>query len=117
MTDNLEIETSRNENYTILSLIGEVDLYSSPEFRKQLINLTKSKIPTIVIDLSDVSYMDSSGVATLVEGLQLIENYKGNFYICGLAPMVREVFELSRLDTVFSIHNSLEKLKEKRLIP
>lgn len=116
MTSNLEIETSRNKNYAILSLSGEVDLYSSPEFRKRLINLTKPKTPTIVVDLSEVSYMDSSGVATLVEGLQLIENYKGNFYICGLTTMVREVFELSRLDTVFAIHESLDKLKEKQLI-
>ncbi|HDL17532.1 MAG TPA: anti-sigma factor antagonist [Bacteroidetes bacterium] len=117
MTSTLEIEINRNQNYVVISLCGEVDLYSSPKFRKQLIPLTQAKLPTIVIDLSKVSYMDSSGVATLVEGLQLIEKYKGNFYITGLTPMVREVFELSRLDSVFSIHESVEQLQRNQLIP
>ena len=57
----------------------------------------------IVVNLGGVTYMDSSGVATLVEGLQLVNDYKGKLYMCHVQGVVNDVFELSRLDKVFTI--------------
>ena len=116
MTTNLEVNVTRKDNYAIVLISGEVDLYSSPKLRNKIIKLTDEKFKTIIIDLSNVPYMDSSGVATMVEGLQLTEKYKGNLYLCGLNSMVREVFELSRLDTVFDIFESIDALEKQSLI-
>ncbi len=111
----LEVSTRQAQDVVIVSIVGDVDLYSSPEVRNVIISLVDQKTKKILIDLSRVSYMDSSGVATLVEGLQLTGKYKGKFALFGLEASVKEVFELSRLDKVFEIYpdenTALESLK------
>jgi anti-sigma B factor antagonist len=92
------------ENVTLVEISGEVDLYSSPQLRRKVLELTKSKTPVILIDLKNVRYMDSSGVATLIEGLKSSHQYNGRLILSGLKLEVREVFELTRLDTVFEIY-------------
>jgi anti-sigma B factor antagonist len=104
----IEVATRNLQGATIISIKGDVDLYSSPAVRKVMIALTEKKTPVIMVDLSHVSYMDSSGVATLVEGLQQTGKYKGKFKLFGLGMAVREVFELSRLDKVFEIYPNEE---------
>ena len=115
MTTTLEINVKQEKNYAIVSILGDVDLYSSPKVREKIIKLTNQKKTIIIMNLSGVSYMDSSGVATMVEGLQLTEKYNGKFFLCGLNNMVREVFELSRLDTVFSIYENLDTVQKELL--
>jgi len=100
----IEVLTRQKQQATIVAIKGDVDLYSSPSVRKVIIALTEKKTPVILVDLNGVSYMDSSGVATLVEGLQQTGKYKGRFKLFGLGLAVREVFELSRLDKVFEIY-------------
>ena len=105
----LEISTRDKGNATIVSISGDVDLYSSPQVRRIIIGLTEKKKPLIIVDLNQVEYMDSSGIATLVEGLQQVGKYSGEIRLFGLASAVREVFELSRLDKVFQIYVSEEE--------
>lgn len=104
----IEVITRNQHAAAIVSIKGDVDLYSSPSVRKAIIALTEKKTPMILVDLQNVSYMDSSGVATLVEGLQQTGKYKGHFKLFGLGLAVREVFELSRLDKVFEIYPNEE---------
>lgn len=108
----IEVSTRKVGKAVILSVSGDVDLYSSPEVRRQLIALTEKKVKHILIDLQKVSYMDSSGVATLVEGLQQIGKYKGKLMLFGLESAVKEVFELSRLDKVFEIYSDQDAAME-----
>lgn len=100
----IEVSTQEMSKAVVLAIVGDVDLYSSPEVRKELIALTERKVKHILVDLHKVSYMDSSGVATLVEGLQQVGKYKGKLLLYGLDSVVKEVFELSRLDKVFDIY-------------
>lgn len=102
----LDIVTRQQDQATIIAISGDVDLYSSPEVRKVIIGLTNKKAPLIIVDLRAVNYMDSSGIATLVEGLQQMSKYQGELRLFGLGAAVREVFELSRLDKVFQIYES-----------
>jgi anti-sigma B factor antagonist len=104
----IEVVTRQQQDTIVISIKGDVDLYSSPSVRKAIIALTEKKTPVIMVDLNGVSYMDSSGVATLVEGLQQTGKYKGRFKLFGLGMAVREVFELSRLDKVFEIYPNEE---------
>ncbi len=107
MAEMIDIEVRLDPGVATVSITGEVDLYSSREARKAIMDLAAKQVATIVVDLSGVPYMDSSGLATLVEGLQKVEDYDGRFILCGLKPMVKKVFELSRLNTVFSIYKNL----------
>ncbi|MFQ5630602.1 MAG: STAS domain-containing protein [bacterium] len=100
----IEVSTQELGKAVVLFVTGDVDLYSSPEVRKELIALTEKKVKNILVDLNKVSYMDSSGVATLVEGLQQVGKYTGKLLLYGLDSVVKEVFELSRLDKVFDIY-------------
>jgi len=105
---NLEIDIQSERDYDLIQIKGEVDLYSSPSVRKIILELTKKRSPAIFVDLGEVNYMDSSGVATMIEGLQLCNKYDGVFALLGLRENVREVFELTRLDKIFTIHQDLE---------
>src|SRR5437667_12476306 len=92
---------SRHEgDWTVVTVKGEIDLYSSPRLREAVLAAVSRKRPSVVVDLSGVSYMDSSGIATLVEALQLTRKSSGRLVIAGLTARVREVFELARLESV-----------------
>lgn len=106
----LEIKkrTNKDKDIEIVEIFGEVDLYSSPELRSTLIELTGKKHKHILVDLENVKYMDSSGVATLVEALQQVGKYSGKLKLANLRDAVKDVFELSRLDKVFDIYVSVE---------
>ena len=104
----LDINVQLNDNYAIVSVKGDIDLYSSPDVRTTLLGLIKKKTSAIYVNLEKVTYMDSSGVATFIEGLQKINKYKGKFALYLLQDNVREVFKLTRLDKIFEIYDSLE---------
>jgi anti-sigma B factor antagonist len=89
---------------------GEIDLESSPVAREILIkcfkNTGKAKI---IVDLSEVSYIDSSGVASLVEALQAAKKTGGMFALAATSEPTRRVLELARLDKVFTMFDSVEE--------
>lgn len=105
----MQVRVQHDKNAAVISVSGDVDLYSSPEMRKAIASLSKKRVPLMVVNLEDVDYMDSSGIATLVEGLQLTCKYNGSFRIACLKPAVWEVFELARLDRVFEIYETEEE--------
>lgn len=109
MTTNLSVRVDHNGAIPVIRIEGEVDLYSSPQARKVILEEAAKAPPGLVVDLTGVSYMDSSGLATLVEGLQAIEKRGGRLVLCGMQPIVREVFELTHLDSVFHIVHSVEE--------
>jgi anti-sigma B factor antagonist len=104
VTINVKTENSA----TIVQMDGEVDLYSSSEVREILLKLIQDQTTIIIVDFERVSYIDSSGVATLVEGLQEMGKYSGILRLTNLPDMVRQVFELSSLDKVFEIHDTVQ---------
>ena len=93
-------------NNSVISLSGEIDLNESPNVRKQILGQLQ-KGSDLLIDLSAVEYIDSSGVASLVEGLQTARSKKLNFALVGVSNSAMQVLQLSRLDTVFIIYESL----------
>jgi len=88
----------------VLDLSGEVDLQSSPKLRELLQSKAKVKCPKLLINLEKVAYIDSSGLATLIEYFQTSRPYKGSLALCNLTPRVKNVFEIARLDQIFAIH-------------
>ena len=98
---NVHIET--RDSATIIQPQGDVDLASSPIFRERLQEAQDQAQAKLVIDLSSVQYMDSSGVATLVECLQNSRKDGIPLVLCQLHERVLSVFQIARLDGVFDI--------------
>ena len=94
--------------YTVLELSGDVDLSCSPDARKQILQCLDAG-RHLLIDLSAVSYIDSSGVASLVEGYQTAKKKNLRFGLVGVSSAAMGVLQLARLDKVFPIHASVEE--------
>jgi anti-sigma B factor antagonist len=88
---------------SILDLEGEIDLYKSPEVRAEIAKLIARKAKLIAINFQKVSYIDSSGLATMIDAFQKVKAYGGKLGLIALAKPVRSVFEVSRLDKFFVI--------------
>ncbi len=102
----LELKQSEQDGNCIVEAKGEIDLYSSPQLREAILKACKSKKNLLGIDLREVGYMDSSGVATLVEGLQASGGPE-SFRLVAPSQSVLKVLQLSRLDSVFTIVDQL----------
>jgi anti-sigma B factor antagonist len=100
--------TAASNDSSVLPLDGEIDLHVSPKVALSINQLLKKKPAKLVVDLSRVSYIDSSGLAVLIEGMQGVEEYGGKFAIAGMQETVRSIFEIARLDQVFRIFPDVE---------
>jgi anti-sigma B factor antagonist len=107
----MEYSTRQEGDYVIVSLSGEVDLHYSPQARQQILDNLKKK-HHVLVDLSGVKYIDSSGIASLVEGFQLARSQQLNFGLVGVSEAARQVLELARLDKVFTIKDSISDFIE-----
>jgi anti-sigma B factor antagonist len=87
----------------IVALEGEIDLHRSPQVKESLEPLLAQKVPRVLLDFSAVTYVDSSGLATMIETLQRIQAYGGKLAMFGLRDSVRSIFEIARLDQIFRI--------------
>ena len=103
-----QVEKSKN-GVTTLSLDGFIDMSSSPEVREALTTQFDTKPSAIIVNLSKVPYIDSSGIATLVEGLQWGHSNSKKFRLVGLNSTVRDIFEIARLLQVFEVFDSNEE--------
>ena len=100
--------TERQSRSNVLPLKGEIDLHVSPTVTAALNEMIDKKPERLVVDLSDVSYIDSAGLAALIEAMQKVEGYGGKFMLAGLQETVRSIFEISRLDQVFQIFTDVD---------
>ena len=87
----------------VLPLEGEIDLHVSPNVTASLNMMIEKKPKQLIVDLGRVTYIDSSGLAALIEGMQNVQEYDGKFALTGLQEPVRTIFEIARLDQVFQI--------------
>jgi anti-sigma B factor antagonist len=95
--------TAQKERSNVLTLKGEIDLHVSPSVTASLNAIIEKKPARLVVDLSEVTYIDSAGLAALIQAMQKVEGYGGKFLLAGLQETVRSIFEISRLDQVFQI--------------
>lgn len=103
----MQVQTRKVQDVLVIDVKGQVDLSSSPKLRTAVMNAIKTEgASRVAVNLSEVSYIDSSGVATLVEGLQLARTRNCQFVLFGLTPSARQVLELARLHTVLDIRAS-----------
>lgn len=99
----------RNEGtITVLTIQGDIDLESSPQLRQELKKLSATKTLALLLDCSQTTYIDSSGLATLIEYFQASNAYQGKIGLCGLTARVKNSFTIVRLDEVFKFYPDLK---------
>ncbi len=100
----MEISARQFDGFVILDISGDIDLAHSPQMRKTLLGeIKEKKMPKVFLNLECVRYMDSSGIATLVEGLKASRDVGSRLILYSLTKHVREVMHLARLQTIFEI--------------
>ena len=105
----IDLKLDKTEGSVTITVSGDIDMSSSTQMRDALTPLFQNSNEVIVVDLSGVSYIDSSGIATLVEGLQWSHSSNNTFRLAALTPGVKDVFEIARLLTVFEVFDSKEQ--------
>src|SRR5689334_626227 len=98
----MDVTTRNNRGTLIVDVVGHIDLGTSPKLRKSLLEALKIT-ERLAANLVAVSYIDSSGIASLLEVLKEARAAKKQFVLFGLTPGVREVLQLTRLTGVFEI--------------
>lgn len=105
----MQFEINEDGDYSIISFSGDVDLSQSPKAREEILKQLGNG-RHVMVDLSGVTYMDSSGVASLVEGFQTAKKKELNFGLVSVSPSVMSVLQLARLDKVFPIYENSEEM-------
>jgi len=110
MAKDIAINIVRNGACSVVHVEGDIDLKTSPELRSAILDLYENRgQERVILDLAGVNYIDSSGVASLVEGLQEAKKRKARFILSALNDSPRHVLELTRLTKVFEITKTVEE--------
>jgi anti-sigma B factor antagonist len=110
MAKDLDINIVRNGACSVVHVQGDIDLKTSPEVRSAILDLFENRgQERVILDLKGVNYIDSSGIASLVEGLQQAKKRKARFILSGLNEAPRHVLDLTRLTNVFEITETVEE--------
>lgn len=108
----LQVTTSTANDRLVVNVCGEVDLRTSPQLRAALLESAQKTTGSLLVDLSGVSYMDSSGVGTMVYVKRQVERDGRRLVLVGLQPRVRSVLEITHLDKFFTIAQSIDEVTE-----
>lgn len=104
---HINVDCSQH-NVTVLYLTGDVDMQEVTSFRQTLKSAIAEAQRGVIVELTAVPFMDSSGIAVLIEGLKWSREKAQPFVLAHLSPSVRMVMELSHLDGVFTIAENLD---------
>lgn len=103
---NLYIEESvYADSETVLTVKGEIDVYTAPKLREKLLSLCEREGHKVVVDLSEVSYMDSTGLGVFIGAYKASQNVGSEFSLSGLTPRVARLFEITGLNELITIEN------------
>lgn len=103
----LDVDDSRSP-YTVLTVKGEVDVYSAPRLREKLVELVTQGRRMIVADLDGVDFLDSTGLGVLVGGLKRLRSHDGDLSLVCTQARILKVFEITGLTSVFKISPTVD---------
>jgi anti-sigma B factor antagonist len=105
----LSVTTTRQDDVSVVTVAGEVDVYTAAQLRAVLDEEIGAGHARLVVDLDQVSFLDSTGLGVLVGRLKLVRNHSGWLRIVCSNDRILRVFRITGLDKVFGIHDSLEE--------
>jgi anti-sigma B factor antagonist len=110
---NFDITTEQlGEGRHVISLSGEVDLYTAPEFKQQLLEVISQGAQTVIVDLTNTTFIDSTTLGVLVGGVKRLRPNGGQLSLVCSDRNITKIFEITGLDRVFTIHATREEAVE-----
>ncbi len=106
----MEIEFKNLGEHKVILVTGEVDLYNVSELKKSLFSITDGTCRSVIVDMKNVNYMDSSGIGALVAGQKKMRAHNGSFALMNIHEDVLNILKLATLDRFFRIYESEDEI-------
>ena len=107
---NFDIKTEQiSDNAYVISLAGEVDLYTAPEFKQQLLEVIAQGGKNVIVDFTSTTFIDSTTLGVLVGGVKRLRTNDGQLSLVCSDRNITKIFEITGLDRVFTIHASRDE--------
>ncbi|PLR77289.1 anti-anti sigma factor [Bacillus sp. V3-13] len=105
---NLTIDVNEKETVVEVKVSGEIDAYTAPKLREALFPMSEKKGIEMLVDLSEVSYMDSTGLGVFVGAFKNVRSHGGKFQLVGLSERLKRLFEITGLADIIDINSEIE---------
>ena len=110
---NFDIKTEQvGEDGYVITLAGEVDLYTAPEFKQQLLEIIDKGGKNVVVDLSSTTFIDSTTLGVLVGSVKRLRTNDGQLSLVSAGRNITKIFEITGLDRVFTIYETRDEALE-----
>jgi anti-sigma B factor antagonist len=104
----LDVTVRKVDGTAVVAVAGEIDVYTSPLLQERLVEVLRDGFPSIVLDLSAVTFLDSTGLGVLITGLKRCRSAEGDLVLVTAQPNVLKVLEITGLNDVFKVHDSVD---------
>jgi len=104
----LDVTVRKVDCTAVVAVAGEIDVYTSPLLQERLVEVLRDGSPSIVLDLSAVTFLDSTGLGVLITGLKRCRSADGDLVLVTAQPNVLKVLEITGLNDVFKVHDSVD---------
>lgn len=94
--------------WTVVSVTGELDVATAPGLRNQIVKLASNGTSKLLLDLSGVEFLDSTGLGVIIGALKRLKGLGGELRLCGGEPGIRRVFELTGLDKILHLYDTAD---------
>ncbi len=112
---NLKMNTrSIDDLMTLIDLEGEIDVYTAPDLKQQIINLLDSGVRHVIVNLTNVEYLDSTALGVLIGGLKRLRERDGTLDLICPNPRIKRIFEITGLDKIFDIFSTEDEALKKK---
>jgi anti-sigma B factor antagonist len=101
---NFSMRTETLNGVTVIALTGEVDLYTAPELKHELIRLAEEGAKGVVVDLSETTFLDSTTLGVLISGVKRLSPVGGRLELVVVDRNIAKLFDITGLDRVFTLH-------------
>lgn len=106
----LNVSTASQGGHAVVTVSGELDLYTAPRLQSALTALLREHVTRVVVDLSGVEFCDSTGINVLLSAMKRIKEIGGTFELAAPRPAVNRILQVTGLDTVFSVLDAMPAL-------
>lgn len=106
---DVTVTSRENGDRTVVEVTGEIDVYTAPALREELSRLVDGEHTNLVVDLTQVSFMDSTGLGVLVGALKKVRTLGGDLQLVITQERILKVFRITALTQVFTIHSTLDE--------
>jgi anti-sigma B factor antagonist len=106
---DLDVETSIRGDTTVLTLRGEIDVYTAPRLRQAIVDVVDGGAQRLVVDMEKVDFLDSTGLGVMVEGLKRMKGREGTLSVVATQDKIVKIFDITGLNKSFDIYRSVDE--------